>query len=156
MLTNTFEVSINQAERILLSLYDITGTLSDLPGYEDYNFRVKVHNGEDYILKIYRPNEDEDNLYFQQELLQYIAANGEDLIAPIVVKDKNGNLISEITDESDKHRKVRLLTWISGRVWSSVNPQLDDLRFSLGEKCGRLTSVLYGFMHDKAHRDFAF
>ena len=76
------------------------------------------------------------------------------LIAPIVVKDKNGNLISEITDEFGKHRKVRLLTWISGRVWSNVNPQLDDLRFSLGEKSGRLTSVLFGFEHDKAHRDF--
>jgi len=154
MPNNTFEISENQAEHILLSLYDLTGTASALPGYEDFNFRVNVNNGNVFILKISRPNEDEDNLNFQQELLQYIASNGKDIIAPKVKKNINGNSISEITDEFGKQRKVRLLTWISGRVWSSVNPQLDDLRFSLGEKCGRLTSVLLGFEHDKTNRDF--
>ena len=154
MPTNVFEISEIQAEHILLSLYDLTGTASTLPGYEDYNFRVNVNNGNVFILKISRPNEDEDNLYFQQELLQYIASNSTDIIAPKVKNNKNGNSISEITDEFGKQRKVRLLTWVSGRVWSSVNPQLDDLRFSLGEKCGRLTSVLLGFEHDKANRDF--
>ncbi len=151
---NTIKISVIQAERILLSLYDITGTLSVLPGYEDYNFRVKINSGDGFILKISRPDEDENNLYFQQELLQYIASNGRDIIAPKVKKGKNGNSVSEIVDEFGKLRKVRLLTWISGRVWSSVNPQLDNLRFSLGEKCGRLTSVLSSFNHPKAYRDF--
>ncbi|MBN4070193.1 phosphotransferase [Olleya sp. AH-315-F22] len=154
MPTNTFDISEIQAEHILLSLYSLAGTASSLPGYEDNNFRVNVDNGNIFILKISRPNEDEDYLNFQQELLQYIASNGKDIIAPKVKKDKNGNSISEITDEFGKQRKVRLLSWISGRIWSSVNPQLDDLRFSLGEKCGRLTSVLLGFEHDKAYRNF--
>lgn len=154
MPNNTIEISNVQAEDILLSLFDITGTVSSLPGYDDFNFKVNADNGNHFILKISRPNEDENNLYFQQELLQYIADNGKDVIAPKVKKDKNGNSISEIIDEFGKQRKVRLLTWISGRVWSSVNPQLDDLRFSLGKKCGELTSVLHGFKHDNSHRNF--
>lgn len=154
MSANNFNISKIQAERILLSSYDLTGTASPLPGYEDYNFRIKVKNGDGFILKISRPNEDVDYLNFQQELLQYVASNDKDLIAPKVIKDKTGNSISEIIDEFGKQRKVRLLTWISGRVWSKVNPQLDDLRFSLGKKCGRLTSVLLGFEHDKSHRSF--
>jgi len=152
MPTNTFEVTEIQAEHILLSLYDLIGNASALPGYEDYNFRVKIKNSDDYILKISRPSKDENYLDFQQKLLQFVEANGHNLIAPKVIKDKKGKAISEITDAFGKQRKVRLLTWITGRVWSSVNPQLDDLRFSLGEKCGRLTSVLLGFEHDKTHR----
>lgn len=154
MPTNTFEISEIQAEHILLSLYGLTGTASELPGYEDFNFRVKVNNGNVFVLKISRPNEDEDYLNFQEELLQYIALNGKDIIAPKVKKDKNGNSVSEFTDKFGKQRKVRLLTWIAGRVWSNVNPQLDDLRFSLGEKCGRLTSLLLKFEHDKTPRNF--
>ncbi len=154
MPNNTIEISNVQAEDILLSLFDITGTVSSLPGYDDFNFKVNADNGNHFILKISRPNEDENNLYFQQELLQYIADNDKDVIAPKVKKDKNGNSISEIIDEFGKQRKVRLLTWISGRVWSSVNPQLDDLRFSLGKKCGELTSTLKGFKHDKSYRNF--
>ena len=47
-----------------------------------------------------------------------------------------------------------MLTWVSGRVWSSVNPKLDDLRFSLGQQCGLLTKALQGFDHPEAHREF--
>jgi 4-aminobutyrate aminotransferase-like enzyme/Ser/Thr protein kinase RdoA (MazF antagonist) len=154
MLTNTFEISEIQAERILLSLYNLSGTASALPGYEDYNFRVKINSDDGFILKISRPNEDVDNLYFQQELLQYIDSCGKDIIVPKVTNDKKGNSISEFTDEFGKQRKVRLLSWVSGRVWSNVNPQLDDLRFSLGKQCGLLTQTLHGFDHPKAYRNF--
>jgi hypothetical protein len=64
MPANTIEISEIQAEHILLSLYDTTGTVSALPGYEDYNFRVKINSGNDFIFKISRPNEDKNNLYF--------------------------------------------------------------------------------------------
>jgi 4-aminobutyrate aminotransferase-like enzyme/Ser/Thr protein kinase RdoA (MazF antagonist) len=151
---DNLKISNQQAEDILFKLFNIKGSASALPGYDDFNFKVKVNNGENYILKISRPNEVEDNLYFQQELLQYVADKGKDIIAPKIKKDKNGNVISEITDEFGKQRKVRLLTWISGRVWSSVNPQLDSLRFDLGEKCGKLTSILHGFKNDNSHRNF--
>jgi 4-aminobutyrate aminotransferase-like enzyme/Ser/Thr protein kinase RdoA (MazF antagonist) len=154
MPANTIEISKIQAEHILLSLYDVTGTVSALPGYEDYNFRVKINSGNDFILKISRPNEDVDNLNFQEELLQYIASNSKEIIVPKVTKDKNGNSISEFIDEFGKQRKVRLLTWVSGRVWSSVNPQLDDLRFNLGKQCGLLTQTLHRFDHPKAYRNF--
>lgn len=148
------KIAPNQAEKILSQLYGITGNASDLPGEVEFNFRIKVENEEGYILKISRPNEDENYLDFQTKILQYIEDNGKDLTAPKVINDINGNSISEIKDQSGSIRKVRLLTWISGRIWSHVNPQLDDLRFSLGEQCGLLTKALQGFDHPEAHRDF--
>lgn len=151
---NQIKISPSQAESILFNLYNIKGTASELPGEIDFNFRIKTSNSEGYILKISRPNESENYLDFQQKLLQYVEANGQNIIAPKVIKDLKDQVISTITDEFGNDRKVRLLTWVSGRIWSSVNPQLDSLRFSLGEQCGLLTKALQGFEHQEAKREF--
>ena len=87
-------------------------------------------------------------------MLQYVEKNGSDLLAPKVYLSNNGLPISEIIDESGSIRMVRLLSWIPGRIWSDVNPQLDDLRYSLGKRCGALTKTLHGFNHPEAHREF--
>ncbi len=151
---NNLIISASEAGTILSEVYGLNGEISNLPGEVDFNFRVKIENVEGYILKISRPNEDEGYLDFQQKLLQFIASRNQKIIAPKVILDKNGKAISEITDSYGKERKVRLLTWVTGRIWHTVNPQLEDLRFSLGEQCGILTKSLEGFEHPKAHREF--
>lgn len=148
------KISNQQAEDMLFKLFNIKGKATGLPGELDFNFRIKVADSEGYILKISRPNENEDYLDFQQHLLKSVEENGENLIAPKVISDTNGNAISKITDDFGKERLVRLLTWVSGRIWSGVNPQLNDLRYSLGEQCGLLTQALQGFDHPEAHREF--
>ena len=150
----TATIDIEQAENILLKVYGIHGTASKLPGESDFNFKIKIKNEEGYILKISRPEANEDYLDFQQSLLQYINSNKKNIIAPQVINDKHGNSYSTITDNYGTTRKARLLTWISGRIWSSVNPQLNDLRLSLGEQCGSLTKALQGFNHPQSSRDF--
>lgn len=154
MKKNTIKIEPRQAENILFELYGIKGNASTLPGYVDFNFRIKIENEEGYILKISRPEENKKYLDFQQNLLQFIEASEEDLIAPRAIMDKNNNLISEIKDEYKKTRYVRLLSWVSGRVWSEANPQLEDFRFSLGEQSGLLTKTLQGFDHPEAHYNF--
>lgn len=154
MLYDHLKISNQQAETILFERFNIKGKASKLPGELDFNFRIKIEGEEGYILKISRPDEDENYLDFQQKLLQFVESNGQDLIAPKVIKDIQGHTISEVTDNYGNLRKARLLSWVSGRVWSSVNPQLNDLRYSLGEQCGLLTKALQGFDHPEAHREF--
>ena len=151
---NQIKIAPKQAVEILYKLYNIKGKASELPGEVDFNFRIKIDNSEGYILKISRPNENEEYLDFQQKLLQYVENSNQDIIAPKVIKDSQGNSISTIKDDLGNQRKVRLLTWVSGRVWSSVNPQLNELRFSLGKQCGLLTNALSGFTHKEATRKF--
>ncbi|CAL2102092.1 Peptidase M23 [Tenacibaculum sp. 190130A14a] len=151
---NTIKITTTQAEAILLKLFNIKGAAKELPGELDFNFRIKVEGNYQYILKVSRPEENEGYLDFQQKLLQFIEQKNETSVSPKVIKDLEGNSISEIIDNHGRKRKVRLLTWVSGRVWSSVNPQLDDLRFSLGTQCGLLTQALQGFDHKEAHRTF--
>lgn len=151
---NTIKITTAVAEKILFELYNIKGVASPLPGYIDFNFRIKIKDKEGFILKISRPAENKKYVDYQQSLLQAIDNNDEDLIAPKAVIDIDGNLVSEVKDKFNKLRLVRLLTWVSGRVWSAVNPQLEDFRFSLGEQCGKLTKVLQNFDHPEAHYTF--
>ena len=147
------KISIQEAENILFQLYNIKGKALELPGEIDFNFRINTEHSEDYILKISRPNENENYLDFQQQLIAYINQNDENAIAPKVIKDNNKNAISSIVDKQGNKRFVRLLTWISGRLWSQVNPQLNNLRYSLGKQCGLLTKALQGFFHNEARRE---
>ncbi len=140
------------AEDIVLEHYGIKGNAGILPGEIDFNFRIKVKDGPGFILKISRPGEDVGYLDFQQKILQHISDNTENLIAPKVINDFQGNILTTITDANGENRKIRLLTWVSGRLWSNVNPQLDDLRKNLGEHCGKLSKSLLGFDHAQAHR----
>jgi 4-aminobutyrate aminotransferase-like enzyme/Ser/Thr protein kinase RdoA (MazF antagonist) len=149
---NKIKITAAQAERICLDLYKIRGSAMPLPGEIDFNFKIEGSDGEGYILKISRPNEHTEYLDFQQKLLQYVYDYGEGVLSPKVINDCNGLAISEFTDDNGQMRKVRLLSWIIGRVWSTVNPQQDDLRYSLGEQSGKLTKALQGFDHPKAHR----
>jgi Ser/Thr protein kinase RdoA (MazF antagonist) len=146
------KISTKEAENILFQLYNIKGKVSELPGEIDFNFRIKTEHSEGFILKISRPNENEAYLDFQQKLIEHINQNNNNAIAPKVIKNTSGHTISSITDSSGNKRHIRLLTWISGRLWSNVNPQLDDLRFSLGQQCGLLTKALQGFYHSEALR----
>ena len=151
---DSMKITTEKVEILAFDLFGIKGNATILPGELDFNFRIKVEDIEGYILKISRPDEDIGYLDFQQRLLQHVAKNGKELISPLVIPDKNGNAISEFKDDLGNVRMMRLLTWVSGRIWSGVNPQLDGLRHSLGEQCGKLTGALQGFDHPKAHRDF--
>jgi len=124
-----------------------------LPGELDFNFRIDAGK-KSYLLKVSRPEADPDYLVYQQALLQHIAELGQHIKSPAPLPDRQGKLVSEYTDDSGQNLPVRLLTWIEGRLWSSVHPIEDDLLFSLGEEAGRLTKALEGFDHPLARRSF--
>ena len=151
---NKIEITATEAETIIKERFQINGKAKRLPGEIDFNFKIDDQNGKSFILKVSRPEENIDYLNFQQQLLEHLAHAKKSLIAPKVIKDIEGEGISEITDHHGNKRKVRLLTWISGRVWSSVNPKSNELLYSLGEECGKLTQELCDFDHSYANRKF--
>ena len=114
----SLKVTLIQAEKLAFDLFNIQGKAMALPGEMDFNFRIKVNSREAYILKISRPNEDNKYLEFQQKLLQHIENQNNHVVAPVVNLDVKGSSISEWIDESGNSRKVRLLSWISGRIWT--------------------------------------
>lgn len=147
-------ISEKQAEKLCQELYGIKGVAQRQTGELDFNFKIATKNGEKYILKISRPDTDEAYFDFQQQLLLHIDSKSPDFPFPKIIQTKAGENDTVIVDEYNQTRKVRLLNWVEGRLWSSVNPQLDDLRYSLGEKCGEIAQVLNDFNHSAATHTF--
>ncbi len=147
-------LSTNEVEKIVKKGYGILGSASKLQGEIDINYKISTKNSQDYILKISRPDSTSDYLDFQIKILKFINSKNKNLPLSKIVLNKKRKDITEIQDNYGDKRIVRLLKWIPGRLWSSVNPQLDCLRYSLGEKSGNITKLLKGFDHKIAHRKF--
>lgn len=153
MAFSEIQISEKQAEDIARSLFGIRGKALSLPGELDFNFRIKAAD-KSYLLKVGRPEIKQDYLEFQQGILQHVAQSNTRIISPVPLPDLQGNYISETRDEAGNIRKVRLLSWVEGRLWSGVNPIGNRLLYSLGEEAGRLSKSLEGFKHPLAERDF--
>ncbi len=131
---SNIKIHNHQAKEIAKSLYNLEVDVSELSGELDFNFLIETRT-DSYVLKISRPDEDVEYLNYQQVILQFISKRK--LNSQKYFPDVHGNLISSFQDTSGKTRLVRLLSWIDGRLWSSVNPIKDDLLFSLGEEAGK-------------------
>ncbi|NNM13989.1 MAG: phosphotransferase, partial [Gammaproteobacteria bacterium] len=149
---STSKIYDQHAAEILSDLYGIQALASPVHGEIDFNFCIEIDGRAKYLLKISRAGVDKDYLDLQNQILLTLSQDPE-LNASQVVKDVNGQAISEFTDENEQIRYVRLLTWIEGRLWHTVNPQLDALRYELGYKSGLITKTLLDFDHPKAHRE---
>lgn len=147
------KITVEQAIEIGWDLYRIKGKTTALPGELDFNFKIEDERGT-FLLKISRPDVNEEYIDFQHEMLRHIEKSKFTINAPRVFPDQDGKFISHITDKTGVKRIVRLLSWIEGRLWSSVNPQKEELLYSLGEQAGKLTKALQDFDHTFAHREF--
>ncbi len=154
MNSSSKKITIELAEKLLLEHYNSIGSASKLPGEVDHNFKIVTTENNSYILKISHENEALDNLDFQQKLLQYARDANPEICIPKIILDVKGQAITSFVHSDGTQRYLRLLTWIPGRLWSEANPQLDELRFGLGQLCGQLTKSLKGFEHPKANRIF--
>lgn len=148
---SAIKINTREASAIAWKLYQLKGEIIPLAGEIDFNFRIKTV-AEDYIMKISRPDADAAYIDFQRALLDHVGASAVQLISPQTYPAIDGKHISEIKDSSGNLRKVRLLSWVEGRMWSSVKPINDELLYSLGEQAGNLSLALRGFDHPQAHR----
>lgn len=147
-------ISEKQAELWCSEIYGIKGKAEKQTGELDFNFKITTRKKEVFIFKVSRPDTEEGYFDFQQQVLLHIENQNPSFDYPQIIKTLKGETDTTVWDTHNQARKVRLLRWVKGRLWSDVNPQLDDLRYSLGEKCGQVTQALQGFEHSAAHRRF--
>jgi 4-aminobutyrate aminotransferase-like enzyme/Ser/Thr protein kinase RdoA (MazF antagonist) len=148
---SSIQITTDHATNIAWKCYGLKGDIRPLPGELDFNFKIR-NEKEAYILKVCRPDVNNDYIDFQNKMLLHLSKSQTNLIAPKVYPDLQGNYISQILDKKGDKRIVRLLSWTKGRLWSSVKPQREELLLSLGEQAGKITNALQGFQHPFAHR----
>jgi 4-aminobutyrate aminotransferase-like enzyme/Ser/Thr protein kinase RdoA (MazF antagonist) len=146
--------SDEQAAVLCQKHYGIVGYAQKQTGELDFNYKITTENGDNYILKISRPMRNDDYFDFQQKLLLHIDSQNPNFRFPKIIKNLSNDNDVTFVDDTQQTRKMRLLDWVVGRLLSSLNPQLDDLRYSLGMKCGEITQVLADFEHSFAARTF--
>lgn len=145
--------SIETVLKISNNYFGIDGAITKLPGDEDENFKVEDPKGKKYILKIANPNSLFKELVFLNMLTGHCNASKISVTVPTVIPALNGALITEIALDAST-RYVRLISWIEGRIWATIEPKTPRLRIQLGEKVSSITKALQDFDHPEAHRSF--
>ena len=135
-----------EVARLLQRDYGLTGALTSLVSERDQNFRLDAGEKR-FVLKIANAAEDVSFLTLQNAALDHIAQTDPTLGVQRLVPAQNGSA----TVRWGSHA-VRLLSYLPGRLWSSV-PNTPDLLASLGTSLGRLSQALRGFGDPAAHRD---
>ncbi len=146
-------ISLQEAESIAAQCFNISGLASPLAGEIDFNFKIKSREKK-YILKISRPNVELNYLEFQDALLRHIDQKKPDFVYPKIVQDEANLTIKDYVDKNGVLRKIRMIEWIDGDLYSSVNYKNDALRHSLGQRSGELVQAFFDFDHAKSVRTF--
>lgn len=141
-------------KELIFNRFNLKGVLSPLAGEVDINFKIVTEQGEAFVVKVYAPDRDLEFLNFQEKLLTHLESKELNFDVPQVIKTHTGEFTSNFIDENQQQRSVRILSWISGRLWNHINPHTEALRYELGTLCGTLSTALLDFDHPFAHREF--
>jgi 4-aminobutyrate aminotransferase-like enzyme/Ser/Thr protein kinase RdoA (MazF antagonist) len=137
-------------EKILVDKYNIKAIVNPLAGEVDYNFKV-ISDENTYLLKICRPDVNEQEVEFQVALLDHLQNKELLFEVPKIIDTINGDKYF-VQDFDNKKCIVRLHSWVSGIMLDDINPRTKDLYFSWGATCGTLSKSLSSFDHPGAHR----
>jgi 4-aminobutyrate aminotransferase-like enzyme/Ser/Thr protein kinase RdoA (MazF antagonist) len=149
---NKIKIDSEEAAIILDEFYGLKGRISAQAGEIDFNFKVATESGS-FLLKVSRPNADNDYLAFQEALLDQLTASDALPHYPQIILTKKKTKSANYEDKNGELRVVRVLNWIEGRLWSSVNPINEHLLYSLGQHAGKISQTLKSFEHPFAQRD---
>ncbi len=132
--------------------YQLSGTLTPLVGELDLNFRLRTSTGKEYILKIAHFGESLEHLEMQHAIMTHLLEMNLDYHLPKVVSTLDGQQILKITDEQNRERFLRILTWVPGTLLAHTNPHTPALLKDTGHLMGAITKALEGFQHPGAER----
>ncbi len=143
-------ISIKEIKKFLKNNYNIVGSAKRLNGEIDYNFKIHSYNKK-YLLKVSRSNFSLDDIDYQIKILDHLNKDCSIDIASNIKTVKGEKFCIEKDSQGDD-RCIRLLSWINGRHWSSVNPIEKELRVELGYKTALLSQSLEKFKHPFSDR----
>lgn len=142
------KTTLAEASKIARKNYNINVKASKLDGYVDENFLLKTASGEKFLLKI-SSEVNHEELDFQIQILKHLSSKNLAVSLSEIVPNKEEKPLTKLQN----NKAARVLTWLPGRLWATVNPKTESLRHSLGEASGSLTKALQDFEHSSANRN---
>lgn len=148
------DANLFDPQEIVYQYFRIKSEVKKQPGELDLNYFVKAEDGFEFILKISHAGEDRRHLDLQNQAMIHLQNHPTGLNIPAVIPDHSGKNITTLTDENGASRMVRLLSWVSGKVWAKANPHTPEMLADLGRASGALAKALQTFEHPAAHRNY--
>lgn len=141
----------SDAERTALDVFGIDGPASEMPSYDDRNFRIETEDRK-YTLKVSMRGERREILDLQDQVMQRLA--GCSFAVPQIVPTLEGERVSEVQGGDGERYLARLLTYLPGELFVHARPHSQGLIHDVGRVLGELTQALDGFEHPAMDREF--
>jgi len=149
---NRPQFSAPDGERMARELYGIAGAAQELPSERDQNFHIRTAGGEEYVLKIASAADSIELLDFQNRAMELIAERAPSIRCPGVCRTLTGEKITRVSGSAGSCHCVRMLTYVSGRLFAHARPHSPDLLRSLGQLFGTMDKALENFSLPAAQR----
>ena len=148
------ELDPSEALEAVRALFDLDGSLTPLPGERDQNFKLECGNGEQYVLKVSSPEEPDEILQFETEMLVRLNEKTKGLL-PGVHASNAGDYLVEYEDSVGGLHRLRVVEFLPGTLLAKVRPRSEGLFVDYGRRLAELDSALGGYPdHPPARVDF--
>ena len=135
----------------LADKYQIQGELKRLDGERDLNYRITSADSR-YVFKVANLEESPALLGTQAEVFDRINRFNCDLICPQQIPSTDGKLLETIETEKGERHYCRLVTYIDGKLFSSIKPHTPELLADLGKSVASLNLALRGYQSEAVNR----
>jgi len=145
------DFTTDQAAEIIERLYGLHGTLKVLNGERDLNYLLQTENGQ-YVFKIAHQDEPYGMLECQNQVLQRLEIDNVMPRRASSLESVNGRVIEVIISEPGIHHYCRMLSYVEGKLLSSINSHSQELLEDLGKTLAQIDLSLQGFTHEVLDR----
>ncbi len=150
MITQSPNLSCDQACKIAHDWYGLMVTAEALPSERDQNFKLCAEDGRAFVLKIANGEEDRSFLAAQNQVMARLQERHV-TYCPELIQTRSGADFSDV-DVNGSTYAGRLITWLPGEVLACCKRQGPKLLRHLGVCVGEVDCALKGFDHAALHR----
>jgi Ser/Thr protein kinase RdoA (MazF antagonist) len=133
--------------------WGLRGALRRLAGERDQNFRLRLDDGRQFVIKIASPLEDPALVDYQVRALLHVARRDRGLPTPRIVPATDDRAVCEYSSPTGETHAVRLLSWVAGKPLGSMPALPLGAVHATGQLQGRLCRAFADFAHP-AQRHF--
>jgi 4-aminobutyrate aminotransferase-like enzyme/Ser/Thr protein kinase RdoA (MazF antagonist) len=152
-LDTTPRFSFAEAVRIAQELFGLECSASLLVSERDQNFALLSGDGQRFVLKIAKSDEDPALLDFQNAALRYLHERVSTVSLQRIVPSLAGTDVTGVCDSVGRAHRVRLVSWLEGDLFADAAPRGPKLLASLGRTLAELDAAFGGFSHAAMNRE---
>ncbi|MFJ9082680.1 phosphotransferase [Streptomyces sp. NPDC102384] len=114
---------------------------------KDDTFRLDTSGGGRFVVKVSHPDEDDDEVAFETELMRHVHESGYGVPVPELLPSADGRLLEPVRDGAGRHRLARVMTYAVGTPLDTAGATSAPERERVGEMLAQLRHATADFRH---------